>query len=331
MIVSTTLLGRGTAPVVRAAIRSVVMLVDACLVIDTGADPADVEEARLAAGSKLVLRTWSCPAPHFDFAAARNAALELAAELGATWALTLDADERIACPDSGALRRELAATTADTLQAFTGTAYAKPRLIRLPCPGRWRGPNHEGLYGVRLATTHALTFWEAPRAPGHLDTKWRRNLATLIPFSAERPDEARWHFYLGEAHRALGEHEKAVARYRACASLRGWDEEGGWACYRGASLLCFELGRHEEALELCALGMTRHPGMPELPWIAGIACYRLGRFAHALYWAKLARVHGLDATGPARALDGRIGFREPRALREGPAELELRALSWLGV
>lgn len=330
-IVATTLLGRGTAPVVREALRSVVMLVDACLVIDTGADEADIEEAREAASSKYLGRSWAW---RDDFAAARNAALDLAAEVGARWAITVDADERIECPDASKLRAELAAAEkagVDVLQAYSSTGYAKPRLIRLPCPGRWRGPNHEGLYDVTTRTTRALRFSEARRAPGHLETKWRRNLRTLVPYSAEHPTEARWHYYIAEAHRHLGEHEAAVERYRTCVALDGWDEEAAWAAYRGAELLCLELGRHDEAIALCAAGMARHPGFAELPWIAGIAAQRLGRHDHAVYWAELARVHGEGSKSPLPALGRRIGFREPKALREGPADIERSSLRALGM
>lgn len=327
VIVSTTLLGRGTAPVVRAAIRSVVMWVDRVLVIDTGADEADVEEAATAASSKLVLRRWPW---QDDFAAARNEALRLAGLEGATWALTLDTDERVTCHDTRVLRAELAAARVDCLQArHAGAGYAKPRLIRVPCRGAWRGPNHEGLYGVSCATTAAVTFHEERRAPGHLDTKWHRNIATLVPYSARFPREQRWHYYLAEAHRALGQHVEALIRYRTCAALDGWNEEGAWAAYRGAQLLV-ELGRCDEAIEMCVRGMARHAGFAELPWLAGVASSRLGRHEQALYWARLARANDDSAAGPVRAVDRRVGFRDQRGLRGGPLELERSALAELG-
>lgn len=319
MIVSTTLLGRGTAGVVREALRSVVMLVDKCLVIDTGANEEDVAEARVAAGSKYVYRCWPW---QDDFAAARNQALMLAAEVGATWALTLDTDERVVCGNTCKLRAELADTSAGALQApHRRHGYVKPRLIRVPCQGSWRGPNHEGLYGVRTIVTQSLSFWEAPRAPGHLDRKWHRNLATLIPYSALFPAEQRWHYYIAEAHRQLGQHEQALTRYRTCVDLHGWDEEGAWAAYRGAHLL-YELGLYDDAVQLATRGMVRHAGIAELPWIAALASARAGRHEQAVYWAALAKVHGEGSDAPLRAIDRRIGFRDAMALGGGPLEVE---------
>lgn len=327
MIISTTLLGKGTAPVVREAIRSAIMFVDKCLVIDTGADEEDIEEAREAASSKLILRRWTwCD----DFAEARNMALQMAAEEGATWALTLDSDERLQL-DSHPLRAELASTDREVLQApHINSRYVKPRLIRTECAGRWRGPNHEGLFDVSSDVTESAQFWEARRPPGHLDRKWQRNLQTLIPYSAERPNEQRWHYYIAEAHRHLGEDGDALERYRTCVLCRGWGEEAAWAAYRGAQLLC-EMKRYGEAIDLCLRGLRRHPGFAELALQAGIACARLGQHEHAIYWSKMASANGADAIGLVRAVDKRVGFRERGALTIAPYELEQIALEALGL
>jgi hypothetical protein len=34
----------------------------------------------------------------------------------------------------------------------------------------------------------------------------------------------------------------------------------------------------DAALQALARGMTRHPGLPELPWYAGWVCYQAGRY-----------------------------------------------------
>lgn len=35
----------------------------------------------------------------------------------------------------------------------------------------------------------------------------------------------------------------------------------------------------DQALEALARGMTRHPGLPELPWYAGWVAYQAGQYA----------------------------------------------------
>jgi hypothetical protein len=52
------------------------------------------------------------------------------------------------------------------------------------------------------------------------------------------------------------------------------------SCVHAAALL---LRHHrcskdwDAALQALARGMTRHPGLPELPWYAGWICYQAGR------------------------------------------------------
>src|SRR6188768_531793 len=90
-IVTTTLTGNSES-IIADALRSVVDWVDVCLVIDTGVSDGSLRRAREIAGSKYAQRTftWSD-----DFAAARNFALDAARDLGGTWAVTLDTDERL--------------------------------------------------------------------------------------------------------------------------------------------------------------------------------------------------------------------------------------------
>src|SRR6187401_2694488 len=85
-IASTTLTGNSSG-VIADALRSVVDWVDYCLVVDTGITDDTLDVARQVAGSKLVVRSFPW---QDDFAAARNFALQAAAELGAAWAVTLD-------------------------------------------------------------------------------------------------------------------------------------------------------------------------------------------------------------------------------------------------
>ena len=108
MIVSTTLTG-SNADIIGDALASVVAQVDRCLVIDTGAKDDTVAVARNVAGDKLVVRELAWPN---DFAAARNFALDAATALGATWAITVDTDERLVFDPGVRLSQLLAATRA---------------------------------------------------------------------------------------------------------------------------------------------------------------------------------------------------------------------------
>src|SRR6188768_2857610 len=134
-IASTTLTGN-SAGVIADALRSVVDWVDYCLVIDTGVTDDSLDIARSVAGNKYVSRSFAWIQ---DFAAARNFALDAAAELGADWAITVDTDERIDRRGID-LRAVMASTTAGVLMmpSSDGT-YAKERCFRLPAGQRFSG------------------------------------------------------------------------------------------------------------------------------------------------------------------------------------------------
>ena len=315
-IVATTLANDSEA-IIEDALRSVVAWVDVCLLIDTGLTDGTLERARAVAGDKLVVRQFAwCD----DAAAARNFALEAAQELGGNWAVTLDTDERVE-PGGFDIRAELERATEGVLYVFdTSRTYVKERFFRLPSEERWSGVTHEAFpaYRVGCRTLPEVTFSELRKSAEAMQRRFQRDIGALTRYTEQHPEEPRWLFYLGESHRLLGQNAEAVLAYDRCAALRGWDEESAWACYRAAECLC-ALERLDDALQRCTAGLTRHAGIAELAWLAGYICYRLQRDAQAVYWARLAIVHG-SFRGDAATIP-RIGFRDPPGLWEGPYDV----------
>lgn len=329
-LVSTTLAGPGTASVLVDALRSVAPIVDLSLLLWTGPDDpaqkAEIERAASAATDRARIVSWPWRA---DFGAARQAALDLATETGASWCLWVDTDEWIDPRGEDVRATILSAGAPALLMPNADGTYYQPRALRLPCGERWSGRTHESISvaGPRFARA---CFVERPKTDEQILAKRERDLAILLDVTREIPSDPRWHFYLGDTLEGLGRREEALDAFLRCVALRGWDEEAAWASYRAAAILVFHLGRHEQALDVCASGLARHPGIAELPWLAGIAAQRLGKHEHAVFWAELARVHGERAATPVRALDRRVLFREPKALREGPADVERWSLLALG-
>src|SRR4051812_43392856 len=219
-IASTTLTGNN-ASVIADALRSVVDWVDYCLVIDTGVTDGTLDIAKSVAGDKYVSRSFAWIQ---DFAAARNFALDAAAELGADWAITVDTDERIDRRGVD-LRAALANTTAGVmLMTSSDGSYAKERCFRLPVRERFSGPTHESFpaYAVGSITVERACFHELGKSPEALRRKFERDLEILKRHVRAHPRDARWHFYLGETLKNLDRPAEAVAAYDACAALRGW-------------------------------------------------------------------------------------------------------------
>ena len=324
-IVSITLTGNN-GDVISGALESVVDWVDACLVIDTGVVDDSLERAAEVAGDKLVLR-------HFpwrnDFAAARNAAFDFAAELDADWAVIVDTDERIVIGTTDLRVRFATATdNAFSIPVQQGT-YSKVLFFRLPVHGQYIGPIHEyfaitdGAIG-KLAGTSFVADWK-PQENAAL--KYSGYLAGLQAWSVQHPEDPRWHYYIGDTLQILRRYEEAVSSFDRCAGLGGWDEEGAWACYRAAECLII-LERFGEAIDRCARGMVIHPGLAELPWLAAFASWKLGHHGKAVAWARLSISMGHFAGEGKRV--PRVGFRHPPALYEGPYDVLRFALRALG-
>ncbi|MFN8590994.1 MAG: glycosyltransferase [Thermomicrobiales bacterium] len=325
-IVAMTMTG-SNREIIGEALASVVDWVDWCLVIDTGITDDTLDIAREIAGDKLVVKRMPWQE---DFAAARNFALATAAALGADWAVTLDTDERIEAGEID-IRAALAETSADSLHVkFSSGTYGKERFFRLPAHGRFVGPTHEAFIregGNGSETLEGVTFDELGKTHEQYRRKAERDIAILTRHTAAHPDDPRWFYYLGDSLAGLGRFEEAIAAFRTCASLRGWDEEGGWAMFRAAECL-MKLDRPEDAVEACATGLARHAGLGELSWLAAYASWHAGRAAQAVYWARHAVALGQFA-GVGDSVP-RIGFRHPPGLWEGPYDVLRFALREVG-
>lgn len=239
-------------------------------------------------------------------------------EMGAEFAVTCDTDERVLLngEDLGAA---LSSDVCVWLARDPTEGYAKERIIRLPAGAPWRGRVHEGCMDPRKrGTLERMTFTELPKSEIAMRIKSIRDEPLLRAEAEANPTEARWRYYLGVTLRNQGRFADAIKEFLACARLSKWDEEAAMSCFEAARL--FEtLGRYAECIEACAYGMRHHAGMAELPWLAGLACTRLGRMDHAAHWAKLAKVHGLSGDGVA--LRGRLLPRSARAIGPGPDEI----------
>lgn len=327
MIVSTTLTG-SSAGIIGDALASVLAQVDRCIVIDTGATDDTVAVARGVAGDKLLLREFPW---RDDFAAARNFALEAAAAAGANWALTVDTDERLLFDRGFDLARALSRTQARVCMVMDDLGnYSKERIVRLPAKVRWVGPTHECLEGRTSPETvclQGIRFHELPKDPAAVRGKFERDVAILKRYTKQHAKQARWFYYLGASHQHLGECAAAIDAFRTCAELRGWEEEGAWACY-GAAECCCSMLRWQDAVQFCAAGLAIRPATAELAWLAGFAAYKLQRFDDAVAWSNMAIANGLFRGHGAHF--ERISFRHPPGLHEGPFDVLHWAYKALG-
>lgn len=330
-IASVTLAGPGRENVIGDAVRSLVRHVDTVIVLDTVSARTDatIERASEAAGDKL--RIVSFPWVN-DFSAARNAALDAAHASGADWALSLDSDETLDVGQAD-LRTYLARLPSDVHAVCIfnrDQTYFQPRLFRLPAKGRYEGPTHERWISTdsadRIVGIPVVTFQERPKTADELQAKAQRDVAILTEHIALFPSEPRWHLFLGQSYAYLGEHGTAVGAYNSAVQL-STGEAAASACYALAKSL-MALGNPSRAIDACALGLARHPGIAELAWLAGKASIALERYDDAICWA-----HASIALGLFKGMGKRVhrsGVASQLVLYEGPYDVLRVAYRALG-
>ena len=269
-VVSTTLTGN-SAGIIGDALASVIDQVDACLVIDTGVCDATINVAMRICGPKLILRRWPW---RNDFGAARNAALDFAAGVGADWAITVDPDERMVFPAGFSLSAFL-----DALPPGTGTVtthyhtklYQKERVLRLARDVRWMGSTHECIaeHSSPPVVAEEFTFTELPKDPQTLRHKNERDVVMLREQCALDPLEPRWPLFLGRSLHNLGRIEEALAPLHEAIRLSNWDNDGIMAAYR--LVQCYaSLKQFDVALALCGQAIEASPTAQEFLFLRDI-------------------------------------------------------------
>jgi hypothetical protein len=329
-LVSVTLLGDGREDTIGAMVSSVNAFVDEVILIDTREhedDALTVADVNLTADTPLhvVLFKWTG-----SFSDARNFALKVAADRGADWALMLDSDETLHDDmQHGDLRARLDGVTEEvvhfTLKSADGV-YQQPRFFRLPVEGAFVGPTHEEYRpSLPAHVLEGVTFATPPKDPAQVLASAARDLPLLEAYVDEHPDDTRFIHYLGATHATLGNHLDAIEHFRLRADM-GWGEEAAWSLFRCA--VCWlQLKMPKHALDVAMEGMSKHAGLPELPYIAGMACLELQRWEQALIWGALAASLGKFARwGNVE----RVGQRSLVAFYEGPYEVVERAHKALG-
>ena len=321
-LVSVTLLGDGREDSIRSTVESVVDLVDEFILIDT----RKLEDNSVRICSQVreghVFRfEWTG-----SFSDARNFALKVAAERGADWALMIDSDETLHDDNQhGGIRARLDGAMEDvqhfTLRSHDGV-YQQPRFFRCPAQGAFVGPTHEEYRpSLPAYVLEGVTFDTPPKTTEQAIKSAERDLPLLERWTEEHPDDTRFWYYLGATQATLGNYLDAIDSFESRA-YSGLGEESAWAKFRAA--ICYaQLGQWHRSLVTATEGLVLHAGLPELPWIAGVACLELKRWEQALVWGTLAVALG-------KLQVGRVGQKSLVAHYEGPYEVIKAAHQALG-
>jgi glycosyltransferase involved in cell wall biosynthesis len=263
--------------VIARCLDSVLPLVDAYVIVDTGSTD-DTKELISAAGKRHDVRGIVPTDEWKNFGHNRTRASGLTREyakqrgfaLSTTYMLLVDAD--MVLRSAGFDRKELVLPMYYLEQRAPGLAWANTRLCRL---------DHEW---ISVGVTHE--FWRAVPdvplvpPPKPLSTLWlddigdggakgdksERDIRLLERGLLEEPGNIRYMFYLAQTFWDVGRYEDAISFYRRRLDCGGWEEECWYSLYR-IGLCELRLGREDAGIRTLMRAFERRPTRVE-PLIA---------------------------------------------------------------
>ena len=297
------------APVIERCLRSVLPVVDAACIVDTGSTDDTIDRLKLAIRHDGIhRRQW------LDFATNRTEALSLAREQGCDYLLMMDADHVW----HGELPDELTADAYYIEHRYNGSHYGIACLMKASLPWQYKGVVHEYLTAivphqiVDLPGPWVEVFHDGARARRGDAITYAED-AKLLRAAIERdPGDSRSAFYLAQSLKDAGQLTEAYAAYKARSMMPGWDEET-WYARLEMARLAERTGAPPETVQRHYLtAYNARPTRAE-PLVDLARWHRLnGEFALACVFAQAA----VDLPMPSDRLFMDVATYEWRALDE---------------
>jgi len=285
---------------IRRCLQSVVNAVDEICIIDTGCTDRTIAIAEKEFGAKTAFRAWDD-----DFAAARNASLDLAAS---DWILQIDGDEEFYQPDIPRLRELLTRSDVDSIyvvmrnfysipEAKTGESVKDPlevahsanhigRIFARKPHLRFVGCIHETIRNIESALVSNISIFHYGYAQGGKvqDERIERNYRLCLKQVEMEPDNPASYYYGGTTCLVGHRHEEAEEFFiKAVETYK--PEEKNQLHFQLMSL--YELanlhsGRQEydQSQEFCERALDGDPNYLD-PWLRVGEAY----FFQENYWA----------------------------------------------
>ena len=253
--------GEETLP---AAVESLLPLIDAWTVIDTGSTDNTrtiVRRALKGKPGRLLKRTFK------GFGRSRSELLREARN-AADYTLMIDADHTITITGD---RPDLTADAYMLRIRSRADTWRLPLLTRSSHPFEYRGAAHAYLATDQPNTREDTDWLTIHGGAGATVEKLERDLALLEADFLAHPDDARTVFYLAQTHRDLDHHEQAMFFYRLRVNMGGWQEEAYWARYQLGCLLSEHVSFAQGALELFQAWQERPTRIEALRALANAA------------------------------------------------------------
>lgn len=215
---------KNESKIIERLLQSVLPIIDSYCICDTGSTDNTVEVI------ETFMKKHSIPGevysePFQNFGYNRTHALERAERWG-EYALLLDADMKlVVTPEFN--KSQLILDGYSIHQRGGTLIYSNTRFVKTGCGTKCIGPTHEYYsFPEGTKTAHLSTIWiEDIGDGGCKNDKFTRDIKLLSTALEIEPNNCRYHFYLAQSYKDIGDIENSLKHYTRRIELGGWVEE----------------------------------------------------------------------------------------------------------
>jgi tetratricopeptide (TPR) repeat protein len=202
--------------------------------------------------------------PFKTFGYNRSVALKRADDWG-QYALLLDADMKLIIrPEFLAVKDKLTADGYQIIQQNSDIKYYNTRIVKTNIGVKCVSPTHEYYDFPKGSTMEKLEYIYIDDIGdgGSKGDKYTRDIRLLKEGLEEEPKNARYHFYLANTYKNIGDHREAIKFYTKRVELGGWHEEVFYSLFEIGN--CYSsLNENEKAVYYWLEAWNKHPARTE--------------------------------------------------------------------
>jgi len=219
---------------IKLTLETVKSILDYWIICDTGSTDDTMEiikETMKGIPGELIQRPWI----NFGY---NRSEVAILTKNKADYSLMLDADFLVEL--NGFDKKNLIDDQYDLLIKWVGTGFYNPLLFSNRLAWKSVGVVHEYWYaeGIKTRSKFPSLNLNHNRC-GPARPKGLCDLELLLQGIKDEPNNARYHFYLANTYRDVGQYQKAIEIFNKRISMGGWDEEVFYSKYQLG--YCFEL------------------------------------------------------------------------------------------
>ena len=254
-------------------------IIDYWVIVDTGStdDTIDIiKETMKGIPGEVIQRPWV----NFGY---NRSEVAMLTRNKADYSIMLDADFLVRL--NGFNKKDLVDDQYDVIIKWFGTSFYNPLLFSNRLAWKSVGCVHEYWYAEGVQTRSKLnTLYFDHDRHGPARPKGIYDLKLLEQGIIDEPNNSRYHFYLANTLRDVGQYERAIEIFEKRVEMKGWNEEVFYSKYQIG--LCYELLDEIEAAKAYYLNAWEYrPTRAEPLWKIAAICRKKGEYHQAYLFA----------------------------------------------